>query len=101
MQFQHLLRGEDGLDPVQHLVQLGGLDEDLPFRLFPGVPDGQPHEEVERIILTASGGPFREWSRGAMQAVTPEQVVAAARKWLHLHTLTTAVVPSIATARPT
>lgn len=31
---------------------------------------------VERIILTASGGPFRDWSRERMLAVTPEQAIA-------------------------
>jgi 1-deoxy-D-xylulose-5-phosphate reductoisomerase len=31
---------------------------------------------VRRIILTASGGPFRDWSRDAMRTVTPEQAVA-------------------------
>jgi len=30
---------------------------------------------VRRIILTASGGPFRAWTREAMAAVTPEQAV--------------------------
>jgi 1-deoxy-D-xylulose-5-phosphate reductoisomerase len=30
---------------------------------------------VERIILTASGGPFRQWSREAMAAITPEQAL--------------------------
>ena len=33
-------------------------------------------ETVERIILTASGGPFRDWSLEAMAAATPEQAVA-------------------------
>lgn len=33
-------------------------------------------ETVDRIILTASGGPFRAWSRDAMARVTPEQAVA-------------------------
>lgn len=33
-------------------------------------------EAVERIILTASGGPFREWSLAAMAEATPEQAVA-------------------------
>lgn len=32
--------------------------------------------KVRRIILTASGGPFRDWTREAMAAVTPEQAVA-------------------------
>ena len=31
---------------------------------------------VERLILTASGGPFRTWQTAAMAAVTPEQAVA-------------------------
>jgi 1-deoxy-D-xylulose-5-phosphate reductoisomerase len=30
----------------------------------------------ERVTLTASGGPFREWTRERMEAVTPEQAVA-------------------------
>jgi 1-deoxy-D-xylulose-5-phosphate reductoisomerase len=30
----------------------------------------------ERVTLTASGGPFREWSRERMAAATPEQAVA-------------------------
>jgi 1-deoxy-D-xylulose-5-phosphate reductoisomerase len=33
-------------------------------------------DKVERIILTASGGPFRTWNRDSMAAVTPEQAVA-------------------------
>ena len=37
--------------------------------------DGQPHEEVERIILTGSGGPFRGWSIEAMATVTAEQAL--------------------------
>ena len=31
---------------------------------------------VSRLILTASGGPFRTWTRDAMAGVTPEQAVA-------------------------
>jgi 1-deoxy-D-xylulose-5-phosphate reductoisomerase len=37
--------------------------------------DGQPLDSVERIILTASGGPFREWPKEAMSEVTPEQAL--------------------------
>ncbi|UZK70018.1 1-deoxy-D-xylulose-5-phosphate reductoisomerase [Sphingomonas sp. S1-29] len=33
-------------------------------------------EGVRRLILTASGGPFREWSTEAMRGVTREQAVA-------------------------
>jgi 1-deoxy-D-xylulose-5-phosphate reductoisomerase len=33
-------------------------------------------DRVQRIVLTASGGPFREFSRKQMESVTPEQAVA-------------------------
>jgi 1-deoxy-D-xylulose-5-phosphate reductoisomerase len=42
------------------------------FQVF----DFEQKNRVERIILTASGGPFRTWTREAMAAVTPEQAVA-------------------------
>jgi 1-deoxy-D-xylulose-5-phosphate reductoisomerase len=32
-------------------------------------------DRVRRIVLTASGGPFRSWSRAEMAPVTPEQAV--------------------------
>jgi 1-deoxy-D-xylulose-5-phosphate reductoisomerase len=31
------------------------------------------HEEVRRVILTASGGPFRDWSREQLERATPEE----------------------------
>jgi 1-deoxy-D-xylulose-5-phosphate reductoisomerase len=34
------------------------------------------HDRVTRLILTASGGPFRGWSREDMAQATPEQAVA-------------------------
>jgi 1-deoxy-D-xylulose-5-phosphate reductoisomerase len=34
-----------------------------------------PREDVRRIILTASGGPFRTWSMEAIKAATPEQAL--------------------------
>jgi 1-deoxy-D-xylulose-5-phosphate reductoisomerase len=42
------------------------------FQVF----DFEQSERVERIILTASGGPFRTWSLEAMASVTPAQAVA-------------------------
>ncbi|TPG14261.1 1-deoxy-D-xylulose-5-phosphate reductoisomerase [Sphingomonas oligophenolica] len=33
-------------------------------------------DRVRRIVITASGGPFRDWSTEAMRGVTPEQAVA-------------------------
>ncbi len=37
---------------------------------------GERAAEVDRLILTASGGPFRTWSLAEMEAVTPEQAAA-------------------------
>ena len=36
---------------------------------------GNPSKRVRRIVLTASGGPFRTWTRDAMTSVTPEVAV--------------------------
>ncbi len=37
---------------------------------------GGAPEEVRRLVLTASGGPFRGWSRDRLATVTPEQALA-------------------------
>jgi 1-deoxy-D-xylulose-5-phosphate reductoisomerase len=37
---------------------------------------GETTDSVERLILTASGGPFRERSREAMAGVTPREAIA-------------------------
>ncbi|UAB76830.1 1-deoxy-D-xylulose-5-phosphate reductoisomerase [Erythrobacter sp. SCSIO 43205] len=37
---------------------------------------GSRIEDVARITLTASGGPFRTWDKAAIDAATPEQAVA-------------------------
>ena len=37
---------------------------------------GGTKEEVRKLILTASGGPFRGWSREQLASVTPEQALA-------------------------
>jgi 1-deoxy-D-xylulose-5-phosphate reductoisomerase len=42
------------------------------FQVF----DTERRDAVERIVLTASGGPFREMSSADMEGVTPEQAVA-------------------------
>jgi 1-deoxy-D-xylulose-5-phosphate reductoisomerase len=36
---------------------------------------GNPSKRVRRIVLTASGGPFRTWTRAEMADVTPERAV--------------------------
>jgi 1-deoxy-D-xylulose-5-phosphate reductoisomerase len=40
------------------------------------VLNGGDAGDVERVTLTASGGPFREWSLERMRAATPKQAVA-------------------------
>ena len=42
------------------------------FQVF----DFDRREAVDKLILTASGGPFRDFDREAMRTVTPEQAVA-------------------------
>jgi len=37
--------------------------------------DGRPAAAVERITLTASGGPFRTWSRQEMERATPAEAL--------------------------
>ncbi len=37
---------------------------------------GEDLASVSRLILTASGGPFRDWSLGAMAAATPADALA-------------------------
>jgi 1-deoxy-D-xylulose-5-phosphate reductoisomerase len=37
---------------------------------------GNNSRDIARLILTASGGPFRNWSREQMASATPEQAVA-------------------------
>ena len=37
---------------------------------------GQSYDGVSRLILTASGGPFRQWSAAGMARATPAQAVA-------------------------
>ena len=44
--------------------------------IFQCLPDAAAHAGLQRIFLTASGGPFRGWSREQLQDVTPAQAVA-------------------------
>jgi len=37
--------------------------------------EGREPEQVRRLILTASGGPFRTWEKDKLAAVTPEQAL--------------------------
>jgi 1-deoxy-D-xylulose-5-phosphate reductoisomerase len=37
---------------------------------------GGSGDEVRKLVITASGGPFRGWSRAALETVTPQQALA-------------------------
>jgi 1-deoxy-D-xylulose-5-phosphate reductoisomerase len=37
---------------------------------------GGSRDEVRKLVITASGGPFRGWSRDALETVTPQQALA-------------------------
>src|SRR5262245_5884893 len=43
--------------------------------IYQALQSGQP-TEVRRIVLTASGGPFRGWTAEQLRSVTPEQALA-------------------------
>jgi len=43
--------------------------------VFQAIQSGRP-AEVARVVLTASGGPFRGWSPAALEGVTPEMALA-------------------------
>jgi 1-deoxy-D-xylulose-5-phosphate reductoisomerase len=66
-------------DLVMREVALRGatlLPVDSEHNAIYQVFDFDRRDSVEELLLTASGGPFREWTRKAMAAVTPEQAVA-------------------------
>jgi len=49
--------------------------------IFQCLPEGfaknsLAEQGIEKLLLTASGGPFRGWSQAALASVTPEQAVA-------------------------
>ena len=44
--------------------------------LFQCLPDGRVGAGVERLVLTASGGPFRGRDRASLASITPAQAVA-------------------------
>lgn len=47
--------------------------------IFQCLPDEDYREALRRIVLTASGGPFRGWTREDLAAVAPAQAVAHPR----------------------
>ncbi len=63
---------------LTRLVAEGGgalLPVDSEHNAIFQVLEPRNRDHIEKLILTASGGPFRDWTREAMAAVTPEQAV--------------------------
>ncbi len=58
----------------RHGVRLLPIDSEH-SAVFQALEAGQ-REDVDRIILTASGGPFRTWTREALAQASPEQALA-------------------------
>jgi 1-deoxy-D-xylulose-5-phosphate reductoisomerase len=58
----------------QHKVRLLPIDSEH-SAIFQALEAGR-RQDVSRIILTASGGPFRTWSRKTMETATPVQALA-------------------------
>lgn len=58
----------------RHQVRLLPIDSEH-SAIFQALAAGRK-EDVARIILTASGGPFRTWSRDALRGATPDQALA-------------------------
>ena len=58
----------------RHQVRLLPIDSEH-SAIFQALEAGRK-EDVARIILTASGGPFRTWKQAALVAATPEQALA-------------------------
>ena len=67
-----------GLSLIQLAKQYGStiIPVDSEHSAIFQVLQNNPTNRVSRLILTASGGPFRTWTREAMARVTPEQAVA-------------------------
>ena len=60
---------------AHHDVMLLPIDSEhnAIYQSLPQTVRGAHKQDVSKVILTASGGPFRTWSLGQMAAVTPEQ----------------------------
>lgn len=65
-------------DAFLRAVEAGGstlLPVDSEHSAAQQAMQGHPHSAIERILLTASGGPFREWSLEQLRAARPDQAL--------------------------
>jgi 1-deoxy-D-xylulose-5-phosphate reductoisomerase len=62
----------------QHSANLLPIDSEhnAIFQCLPSYDDVDSQAAVKKLILSASGGPFRTWNLEQMQSVTPEQACA-------------------------
>jgi 1-deoxy-D-xylulose-5-phosphate reductoisomerase len=63
---------------AEHNVLLLPIDSEhnAIYQSLPQTPQGVQLRSVEKLLLTASGGPFRTWTMEQMLDVTPEQACA-------------------------
>lgn len=63
---------------AKHEVLLLPIDSEhnAIYQSLPQSQQGAMLKDVDKLLLTASGGPFRTWSMAQMQDVTPEQACA-------------------------
>ncbi|CAK0766009.1 1-deoxy-D-xylulose 5-phosphate reductoisomerase [Gammaproteobacteria bacterium] len=74
-----VMAGRLFMDEVRnHGAQLLPVDSEhnAVFQCLPNGASGFTEGEVRRILLTASGGPFRVWPMDDLANVTPEQAIA-------------------------
>jgi 1-deoxy-D-xylulose-5-phosphate reductoisomerase len=76
-----VMSGQLFMDTIhQHQAELLPIDSEH-NAIFQCLPDQHNHDKiakvaVRKILLTASGGPFRTWKKAQLHSVTPEQAIA-------------------------
>ena len=71
-----VMSGQLFMDAVrEHGAELLPIDSEH-NAVFQCLPAAEQCNGVEKVLLTASGGPFRTWPASDLQTVTPEQAVA-------------------------
>src|SRR5262245_58270226 len=63
---------------VEHAIEKGGgevVPVDSEHSAILQCMDGRPLTDIRRVVLTASGGPFREWPREKLDRATAEEAL--------------------------
>ena len=71
-----VMSGKLFMDAVhEHNAELLPIDSEH-NAIFQCMPDASNKDKIQKILLTASGGPFRTWQAEQLPSVTPAQAVA-------------------------